>query len=1680
MRTYSGTNTFTLTANSAPTITLTNAGLASVPVGTPITLNATAADNGSVVSVDFYADGVKVLTRTNAPWTYASSGFAPGAHTNYGVATDNCGLATTSAIVNVTVLGSVIYATDFSTQPTAAQWSFLSVAGANSDITNVAGLDTAVEVLSAASITNQVVADTNNPPNDSASAVWSSTGKYLQTRPTGNKFIALMATLTNNTGADISSWVLGYTFTQLAAVTEEIPGHRVYFSLTGATNSWTNVVGLSSASGGLLATNINATWSNHTVLYLLWADDNGSGSPDTANQIDNVFVSAGMPPAIVTQPLNTLVCPGSTATFTVGVSGSLPLKYQWRKITALSTNNIANATNTLLTLPGVSSSDVAGYSIVVTNTFGSVTGVLATLTLSTNPVVIIAQPQSTADEYGAQTSFLVGIDPAAAQPLSYQWYQVTATNNLLLAGQTQPTLTRGVYETNVANYFAIVGNCINSVTSQLASLSLYYLPLVITNQPQNAVSTVGGSAAFTVGVDGSRPTYQWYKGTTLISGATNTTLTLTNLVPTDSGYYHVEADNPYPSHVVSSSVTLIVPSPSYVIIPLTNTVVIGGVTNGLWKYNQSGIDLGTAWRAVGYNDSSWPSGLGVLAKEDNTAIVPMIHTVLSLTNTSGGTNITFYFRTTFNLTNDPSLTTIITSNLVDDAHVVYVNGVEAYRSTNMPAGTVTYNTLARAAHEENVWEVTTIPSSLLIQGTNTLAVEVHQSAITSSDIVLGLTAMATFPPPTAAPIITDQPANVTVAELKPAAFTVGYIGDAVTLQWFKQHTNDAGADVLPGSIWPTLTITNPVAGVDDGFYFVVLSNLLGTVVSSNALLTILIDTNGPVLQYADGTSAGNVITLTFDERMLAYDTNNPTGSPTNPANYTVTNTFGESLVVTNAQFLYGTTNDTNIVLTTSTSRRTDANYIVTVKSLRDVAPRHNLSTNLACPVSTLLKLINWNDTWTFVQPWLSMGDDVVPFNNIPGNTNWFQSNYVARFDDQPFWANGQAVFYAYYTTVEMADWPAQGIQSINGSGDFSNSYFRLTFNYQASPAGAIAWMRYLVDDGGVFYVNGTEIHRYNMPTGAIAFATSAAASISDPQTQGPTNIALSSLSLGANLMAVELHRYYITNDFDIAFGMEMQARVDSLVTGKVVITTSPSDVTVFQATPANFSFRGVAGSTFQWLSNSVRIAGATSPSYQILSTPLSANGAHYSVIVSNYTGAVTSAPALLTVLSDTNPPVLVSAYLTSSNAITVSFNKPVTLDTATNALNYVLTNALGPNGIITGITLSNGTNVILTVGSFPPGIYTVVVKNVKDQVAGNVIIPNSPVTVGLQNYALVADGVTIWRYNQNNEDLGTGWRAFNYDDSSWSNGLAIFDGKRGGRSVADAAAFPEPIRTTLTLTNQLTPVNDIPTYYFRTKFTAPVLGDGATLSVSYLVDDGAAFYLNGQSLYSIRVNIPTTFGAYGGTTSPSTGNDIPILEGPFNVPITNLVSGTNLLAVELKNVNATSSDASFGTWLYLNVPSKVLKPSTGQGPAITSGPTVTPSTSVFTGQTFTNTVVATGTDPLTYLWRKGGVSLGRTTPSTPFFNVTTNDSGAYDVVITNAYGAITSSIVNVTVKPLPHLFVAATNAHQVVLWWTNSEPFILEATNKVGSASGAWTYVTNNRPYIVPATNAARFYRLKY
>ncbi|HXJ57724.1 MAG TPA: lamin tail domain-containing protein [Verrucomicrobiae bacterium] len=85
-------------------------------------------------------------------------------------------------------------------------------------------------------------------------------------------------------------------------------------------------------------------------------------------------------------------------------------------------------------------------------------------------------------------------------------------------------------------------------------------------------------------------------------------------------------------------------------------------------------------------------------------------------------------------------------------------------------------------------------------------------------------------------------------------------------------------------------------------------------------------------------------------------------------------------------------------------------------------------------------------------------------------------------------------------------------------------YFRKSFLFSGTPGFAQLRLRTLVADGAVFYLNGVEVHRQNLPAGPIDSSTPALAEVSLPTLSAPVIIPAGSLVSGANVLAVEVHQ----------------------------------------------------------------------------------------------------------------------------------------------------------------------------------------------------------------------------------------------------------------------------------------------------------------------------------------------------------------------------------------------------------------------------------------------------------------------------------------------------------------------------------------------------------------------------
>ncbi|RLD10966.1 MAG: hypothetical protein DRI44_04710 [Chlamydiae bacterium] len=154
---------------------------------------------------------------------------------------------------------------------------------------------------------------------------------------------------------------------------------------------------------------------------------------------------------------------------------------------------------------------------------------------------------------------------------------------------------------------------------------------------------------------------------------------------------------------------------------------------GNWKYDDSGDDLGTAWRVPSYNDSGWSSGAALLYNDPDPMPAPK-NTLIQKDNT----RTTFYFRTTFDFNGSTNDLELYLHPVIDDGAVFYLNGTEIYRF-NMPAGEIHATTYAASTIVNAQYTGPYLISpTALVQGENVLAVEVHQWGASSSDVVFGM------------------------------------------------------------------------------------------------------------------------------------------------------------------------------------------------------------------------------------------------------------------------------------------------------------------------------------------------------------------------------------------------------------------------------------------------------------------------------------------------------------------------------------------------------------------------------------------------------------------------------------------------------------------------------------------------------------------------------------------------------------------------------------------------------------------------------------------------------------------------------------------------------------------------------------------------------------------------------
>lgn len=175
---------------------------------------------------------------------------------------------------------------------------------------------------------------------------------------------------------------------------------------------------------------------------------------------------------------------------------------------------------------------------------------------------------------------------------------------------------------------------------------------------------------------------------------------------------------------------------TYYATPVSISVARGFFpARSVWKYLDDGSNRDTNWYAPNFDDGSWASGPAELGYGEGDEVTRVEDNATPGYNASDTTRyITTYFRRAFVVTNLASYSNLLMKVKSDDGAVVYLNGREAARF-NINTGIVNYLTPARFAGDDGATFVpTTVPASFLTEGSNVVAVEIHQATADSTDI----------------------------------------------------------------------------------------------------------------------------------------------------------------------------------------------------------------------------------------------------------------------------------------------------------------------------------------------------------------------------------------------------------------------------------------------------------------------------------------------------------------------------------------------------------------------------------------------------------------------------------------------------------------------------------------------------------------------------------------------------------------------------------------------------------------------------------------------------------------------------------------------------------------------------------------------------------------------------------
>ena len=514
--TSSATNNQNVTIQLITTPSIATISNQSVCINTSLLVTTTITNLGSInPTYQWYFNGSAISGQTSSQLNI--SNIQTNKAGRYFVTVNNgCTPTISSNEFNVTVLD----APTIQTHPTAltetcSATSFsLSVAANNTQSYQWLKNDVAINNATSSSYTIASVASSD-----------AATYKVVVSNSCGNNVTSNAAVLvvksapTVQTSASSNTLCVGTSHTlQVSAVTNN-GGSLTYQWKKGGVN----IPNATTAS--LVLTNLQ---TSSTGIYTV--DVTNSCGTTTS---PDYTITVSQAPIITLDPVSQALCAGATATFTANVTGSTSVKWQKNGV------DVGNTTTTL-SLSNIAAANAGSYTLLATNSCGTTTSAVATLTVNNKPTINSLTSSSPVCA-GATATITSAVTPNGDNNLTYSWsLNGTAVNGNL------PTLSIPNFQSANAGTYALVvtNSCGSTTSSATTTLQLQPTPSVanIADQTVCQGGTLNVAPTYT-NVSGGNVTYQWYFEGNLINNQNTAQLNISNITTSQAGRYFVTVNN---------------------------------------------------------------------------------------------------------------------------------------------------------------------------------------------------------------------------------------------------------------------------------------------------------------------------------------------------------------------------------------------------------------------------------------------------------------------------------------------------------------------------------------------------------------------------------------------------------------------------------------------------------------------------------------------------------------------------------------------------------------------------------------------------------------------------------------------------------------------------------------------------------------------------------------------------------------------------------------------------------------------------------------------------------------------------------------------------------------------------------------------------------------------------------